>query len=477
MSNLLALRVVISKAIADKKVQDSLGWLLIICSSLLLSIWAVRGTIALRNILLVLGASISLIYCINFFKNSPAKIRLINWTPFILIVLMFFWVITHYAFFSRFPEQQFREIISTWMRSLLAVTLALGTGVALAKRPAAINCLWLGLLASFAYLAYQYILKAISTNSVFAIDYSYYIYPLKISGVLSGTIMVGGLLGTFLDTARRATSADVKMVGLLALIGTGVALYASVFIFDSRNGVGLVGIIVFVFFLSSIARLIAAVNARISMSYPLTVLLFAVFSIILFAWICVHQVKHNSGWESTWEDAKIAVQVTQYPNWQNLSAMGYPTNTNGKTVKSNTYERVAWATAGLTIFLPKNPLGVGLLRDSFASLLKEENIDSPVISGTHSAWVDIALAFGYPGLFLLFTSLIALILLSVKSNSRLRSTVAILSLSLLLLYAVGEVSSQHSIEILCYFIVLNSTLLLPIQSLLTQVNVTTVIDV
>ena len=107
--------------------KDVLGYCLIILSSVLLGIWAVKGTIALRNSLLGIETVLSTIYCIRFFKVDKQKPPLKNWTPLILLGLMFCWVIFHYFFLTRFPEQQFHELTSTWLRSFLAVVVGVGT--------------------------------------------------------------------------------------------------------------------------------------------------------------------------------------------------------------------------------------------------------------------------------------------------------------------------------------------------------------
>jgi hypothetical protein len=166
-----------------------------------------------------------------------------------------------------------------------------------------------------------------------------------------------------------------------------------------------------------------------------------------------------------WEDTKTSIQIEKYPNWQNPSVMGYPQNATGEVVKANTYERVAWAVAGIQIFLPENPLGLGILKQPFTRLVKEKYpISGDSIPGSHSAWVDIALAFGYPGIFLFLASLLFTSYLSISANSPFKNLVGLMSIGLILLYTVGEISSQHSIEILCFLIGLISTLLLPIQN-------------
>jgi len=445
--------------------KDFLGWALIIFSSVLLGIWAVRETIALRIGLLGVGTILSLVYCVRFFKNNPPRIPPKKWIPFILLGLMLCWVVVHYLFFSRFPDIQLHELISTWLRSGLAAILALGTGLALSKRPTAINCLWVGILASFAHLFYQYIPKAIASNSLFAIDYGYYIYSLKINGVLMGTILVVGLLGTIVDTIRRAKRQEVLLVGLLGLSSTIAVLYSFVFIFDTRNGVGLAVIMFAIVLLMVIGRVLCLLFLIRGGQGALTLLALMICIAGVVGWLGGEHVKHNPGWSTMWEDTKTSIQVEKYPNWQNIAVMGFPQNATGEVVKGNTYERLAWAIAGAQIFLPENPLGLGLLKQSFPKLVKEKYPNSGEILGSHSAWVDIALAFGYPGLTLLLGALLATAYLSIYSRSPFRSLGSLLSVGLLLLYTVGELNSQHSIEILYFLTSLISALLLLPQDL------------
>lgn len=107
-----------------------------------------------------------------------------------MLGLMFCWIVFHYLFLSRFPEIQFHELKSTWLRSVLASIVGVGTGIAILRRPNAVDSLWFGILISFAYLFYQYIPKVFALHNLFATNYSYYIYPVKISGILAGTILM-----------------------------------------------------------------------------------------------------------------------------------------------------------------------------------------------------------------------------------------------------------------------------------------------
>ena len=445
---------------SSHKTMNVMGYALILIGSVLLGIWAVKGTIALRNSLLGIGTLISISYIYSTLKSQEVKMTVKNGTPLIFLGLMFCWVIFHYCFLSRFPEQQFHELTSTWLRSLLAVIVGVGTGLAIRKRPNVINFLWLGILGSFAYLFYQYIPKAIALNTLFVPDYPSYIFYGKISGVLAGTILVAGLLGTMADVIKRGQFWGILITAVLWILGTASALYAYVFIFDTRNGVGLAAIFFILMSIAAIFQLVKALLSRkMGLSTPLLLALI-IFSAAMLGWFGMQHLKHNPGWSTMWEDTKTAIQIEKYPNWQNPQVMGYPNNANGELVKFNTYERLAWASAGVSIFLPENPLGVGILSKPFAILLMQKYPNGGAyIPSSHSAWVEIALAFGYPGLLLTLGALFSLLCISVSFAGSHQYLTSLLSFGLVLLYSVGEISSQHAIEMLCFLIALMSALL------------------
>lgn len=449
--------------------RDFVGLALILLSSVLLGVWAVKGTIALRNILLGVETVLSIAYCYGFFRSSSQKIPLKNWVPIIMLVMMFCWVIFHYFFLSRFPDIQLHELKSTWFRSLLASIVGFGTGLAILKRPSAINLLWLGILGSFTYLFYQYIPKAVALKSLAAPDYGHYIFYGKINGVLAGTIVVAGLFGTLLDTIKRERWLVVVSIAALTFIGLAVTLYAQIFIFDARSGVGLSVILLAIFLLiiaGSCAAIIGgkfhAIDSSVA-KYCLT-LFFALALTFMAACGIKEHLQRQPGWSSMWEDSKIAVQVDRYPNWQDPKKLNYPFNEMGRAVHGNTYERIAWATAGIKIFLPQNPYGLGVLRNPFTILMKEAYPNgSTNLASTHSAWVEVGLAFGYPALFLLIGSLFFLGCLALNSKSDFKFTAFMLSVGIACLYTVGEISSQHGIEILFFLIAFSAAVLLPLK--------------
>jgi hypothetical protein len=370
---------------------------------------------------------------------------------------MFAWVVFHYLFLSRYPELQFDELKSTWLRSFLAVLLALGTGLAISRAPKLIHLLWLGILASFLVLFYQYIPIALAKNSLFGPDHygPSYIYLAKINGVLMGTILIAGLTGTLIDTTLRGNSRAILLTSIYWLIGVFLAIYSYVYIFMARNGIGLAALLFIGWLVIGIPvyvrNALKKQTVRISRFLLSSTLVLA--AAFLFGWLGLQHVKSAPGWLSLVDDVSIAVQIEKYPNWRDPATLGYPKKLDGTTVAANTYERAAWATAGSTLFMPENPLGLGVLNRPYTRLLLEKyGKDVSYIPSTHSAWIEFGLAFGYPGMLLMLAALVIVMVRSVRRQFIFRATCLSISASLLLMYTVGELSTAHAVEILFYWI-------------------------
>ncbi len=465
---------------------DKTGLALVLISSILLGIWATMNTIALRNVLLGVGSLFALVYWWNWFKANKTShilpsLSWLYWLPVVLIGLMFIWVVAHYFFFAQNPQQQFDELKSTWLRSLLAVILGSATGLALDRSTRFMPWLWLGLLLSFVVLIYQYIPNAIAKQSLFAEDwFGNYIYWAKFNGVLAGTILIAGLLGLLIDSIWQNKAKDKTMqVGMTAdrettshpnralmkvntinkiatliyvFVGICIAVYAFVFIFDAKAGVGMAFILIT--FWLGIGLLFILKNAASEQDKKrrgafLIKSLIAFFLVVVsLLWFTAKHIKNNPGWGSLFEDMAISAQIDTHRNWVGTGA-ALPLRKNGTPVATNTYERVAFATLG-TRLIALNTLGNGSLRSLREDAKKiEPNYKNQPY--THSAWIDLGLSFGLPGLLLLPIALFSLLLCAaLNPRIRFRATIITMAVATLILYLVGEYAFQHGIEILFY---------------------------
>lgn len=457
---------------------DKTGLALVLISSVLLGIWATMNTIALRNILLWVGTVVALTYWWNWFKTNKANqtlpsLSLLYWLPVILIALMFIWVVLHYFLFAQNPQLQFSELKSTWLRSFLAVILGSATGLALNRNIRFMPLLWLGLLLSFVVLIYQYIPKAIAKQSLFAMDwFGDYIYWAKFSGVLAGTILIAGLLGLLIDAIwlgkkrvngikfksdTNVQEVKTKLINSIAIpiyvfVGICIAAYAFVFIFDAKAGVAMAFILVA--FWLGIGLLFILKNAASEQdkqrrrAFLMKSLIAFILVVMGLFWFTAKHIKNNPGWGSLFEDMAISAQIDTHDNWKGTGA-ALPLRKDGTPVALNTYERVAFATLGARL-IALNPLGNGSLR-SFREDAKKIEPNYRNHPYTHSAWIDLGLSFGLPGLLLLPIALFSLLLCAVQNPGiRFRATIITTAIAILILYLVGEYAFQHGVEILFY---------------------------
>lgn len=453
--------------------SDRKGIALIGISSFLLGIWATVGTIALRNILLVIGSCVAIAYwieCIRIWINHPNKGNLLRnqtltWIPLFLVVLMLGWVVIHYFFFSQYPEKQWDELTSTWVRASLATLMGSALGFALQRNKKWAWLLWLGLSQSFIVVLGQYIPKAIERSTLFAPDFfGGYIYWAKFNGVLAGTLLIAGLMGLVIDQLRYQKQAQLaiktkfesssnRVLWAYVVFGIFIPIYSFVFIFSTKNGVamtvaliGLATVYGAVWFFSE-----SKPNLMIELKKGKTLKKAFLFLglIILLIWLMFQHIKNSPGWESMIEDITISSKIDEYPNWLNIAEAGYPHRKDGSFVAGNTYERVAWGLAGFRLIV-ENPYGVGVT-NAFPVLVKEKLNQTIDAAYTHSAWIDLGLSFGWPCLILLPLALFGCVLVATyQVNQHFQATVILISVAFLLLYLVGEYAHQHAIEILLF---------------------------
>ncbi len=465
---------------------DLVGYLLILISSLTLGIWATVDTIALRNILLIGGAIVAIYYLLKWplktnlchSKASLFKSNSLYFIPILLVALTLLWVVFHYIFFAQFPEKQFQELSSTWYRALLSAILGTATAVAFIRNPKSDWLLWLGLMISFLVLLIQYIPKAIANGSFMAYDpFGNYIYYAKFNGVLAGAILVAGCLAFLIDNLiikENEQKQQIKYYNIYIFILFGIVcpFYSFVYIFNSKNGIG-ISFILFLFWIVFGANyIIKYYRKKNSLSINLKNkknFIFTITTIIIILFITLQHIKASPGWGSLIEDFRISVQIEKYQNWKNLSEYGYPKKQNDETVTPNTYERVAWAMVGLKL-ITEDPVGIGIFR-ALRIQMEQRGVEIDGVVYTHSGWIDIGLAFGWPGLILLPLCLsICLVGSIIQIKKPGAPLIASLSITMLITYLVGEYAFQHGIEILIFICTFVSVLFLQLDMHIKNVH-------
>jgi hypothetical protein len=434
---------------------------LIICiSTVLLAIWSIRDTIALRNVLLVLGALVAL-FLIKQYLKQPQKIAsnsIWHYAPIILSACTLVWVGIHYLVFSQDSALQLKDLTSTWVRVLMASMIGAATGLVIKDNPQRSQYLWFGIFCSFAYLLVHYLEAYSQSGALFMPDY-YFTSPFsnKINTVLMGGLFIAAICGASATALTSKYSPSYpRIIYIYWAIAVAIILFAYTTIIDTRNGLGVGLILLSAWVLYVFCVMLGRQLLTRTLNWKRGILILLP---ILFIFIFVQQhLNINRGWNNFFEDIAIGFQIDEVPNWQNIQKFGYPKTPSGEQVYPNNYERAAWAAAGVRT-IQENPLGYGLLEHSLGKMI-QKSYPEAVIRSSHSAWVDFGLAFGIPGLALILSALISTIALAIRGHSPNKLLVVWMAFSLLLIFTIAEVSSNHTIEILFFCIALLNTMVL-----------------
>lgn len=433
--------------------------LIVLLSACLLSIWAMKHTIALRNGLLTFGCVMAAYYLYRQRGATLVSQLCQSAIPILFMIVLFIWVITHYFLFSQDQILQLKELQSIWLRGFEAAFLGWVCGVVITKKPTRLHLLGYGLILGFFVLYLQYIPKVLASKTLFHPDPFEYIFYGKINGVLIGILLIAGLGGHAIDVLSKRVTTHIKPLTFLflcILIAT-VPLYSFVYIFDAKNGIGLTAILGLLWSLWALWKIQhffsreTLGNLRLEKFFALLVIILPMILIISFG---ILQFKHNPSWKYLVEDIRESVQLEKYPQWRSPSTLGYPVLPSGRTITPNVFERVSWATAGLSA-VPQNYLGSGILQYPLQRALASRftGVDPQTLPGsTHSGWLELTLSFGIPAIICIWGALIAILVRAIRSNTSNKGFIVSVTIALFCLYTVGELSNHHAVEILIFSI-------------------------
>lgn len=177
------------------------------------------------------------------------------------------------------------------------------------------------------------------------------------------------------------------------LLLASMATLACTYWLQFRNGnVGLLLLIAFALFM---------VLVRLAKNWPIwktaTTLAIAIALLVTFANVLY---KSDARWQSFTETVAIAVDTSTHQAWR-LRGTPYPLMQNGQTVDVSAYERLAWGTEGLKL-VADHPFGTGYNRNAFGDGIDRKYQMNGVYRGghAHSGLIDFAIANGVPGLIM-----------------------------------------------------------------------------
>lgn len=404
--------------------------------AILIIVWPFPGTIAIRQITMALAASIGLLMTYRELKFDLVV------KPIFFLGAFFLWVVIHYFFYAQNQTFEYAQLLSSWVRIFVSTILGLTLAIYLRhKVQSSLNRLHFWFLVLLIFLSMPFLVIYFNWGELMLMkkvtdtaEFWRKPYGDKHSIVFYGVIFIGGFFGVI-----QFFSWKKNKIYMCVAFGV-IFIYLSIFFLaNTKNGFG-----VFLFQLLSFCIVFIfarKINGKIIVG---AMLISAIVVPIIFK-----HLDRNSSWKQLIPDIQIGYQIDSYPHWQRYD-YGYPLNKNAQEVSPTNYERAAWGTAGLRLLL-ENPMGYGLIKQSFGHMaqIKWPNIDPVKVKSTHSGWIDFALAYGIPGITLVFLS----IFFSLNAAWRNRGDFwGVLTLWVLpttvFVWLVAELCTNHFVEML-----------------------------
>ena len=372
--------------------------------------------------------------------------------PLIFLGSLFFWVGIHYIFFSLNPELELFEIQGLWIRTFLGYMAAIGLGISFKRYPSLLKYFYVAIffipiinLVTYAYAVYlhgAWVKPNEFVKFFFAkIETAYF-------GGIAAAIAVGNLINLLLirKNHQRYWKIIFWLTGLLLTL-------VSALVSSTKNGMAIT--ITMSIFLVVVILFGSLFKSR-SLKIPVVG---AILFVLLAAGIVwhKHEIFASYGWKTIVQDVRVSLDIDTNQQWQKYEgSVPAPLNSIGMPAAVNTYERVAWARVGMRL-IGQYPLGYGSINRSFVGLQKHANIANENQGQTHSGWVDFGLAFGIPGLILIFLSIIFNIYLGLKYGVSVALPWVVFCMALTPFGLIAEITWKQYFEATIFFLALAST--------------------
>lgn len=386
-------------------------------------------------------------------SRSASKIYFFNPGNIALLMLLV-WVVFRFLAFTEYPDLEYGEFVSLWMRSFLAVLTGTMFGSILGRK---VKGGLLTLIGICIILLAEYYLGIFSK-----IELSNAIYDglFKSKAAVSYFLLFPYLISCsyiyfLLARSKKIVFQSVIFLGLSILV-LSLSLFGFYFS-KSLNGLLIAAVCSLPLLLKILVDIFYQKEKRGLKITLAVVLISSILSLLSF------YSKHDSKLTNIIEDAYLGTQIDIYPNWHNDADKPWvPNAPDGHLVNQSTYYRVANMFNGIR-FVKEQPLGLGFTYLPYGYLMKQKYPLSQA-DHTHSGWVDFALGQGIPGLMLMWLAMVNTLMLGIKStkNSDPRnsfnqvwgySTVWVIG-GIFAAWIVNEVSEREYIEQLFFIIAL-----------------------
>ena len=419
----------------------------------LLCIWVVPNTIALRHVFLVCGllSSIGLLRLNwNTLKTAGSKS-----IPLICIAGLFVWVLIHYTFFSLNSELELSEIRGLWMRSLVGAIAAVGLGISIVKYSRLRLYFYISLFSTPLINICAYCWASYLNHGFLQPFYFIFFLFGKIEaayfGAIAGAVSTANLIHLMTNKIEKSQIVQI----FWWLLGLGIVLVSDL-VSGTKNGIAIaLGLCL----LLAIVVIVHSLLFKGGSKLVTTVVVIALVLLSTAIWKG-HSSTAYRGWGTVFQDAATGFNIDNNKQWQKSeNTVAMPLNSLGVPAAMNTYIRAAYAAVGLRL-ISQYPLGYGSVNQSFKGLQDYAQIPHEHEGQVHSGWIDFGLAFGVPGLLLVFVSLLSIIYFGLKGRSSIALPWVMVCLALIPFGLIAEIAYKQYFEATIFFLTVGSTVVI-----------------
>ncbi len=420
----------------DMRKLETAGLLLL---GLLFFVWPISHTATLRDLLLVLN--LALFGYLAWQKGWPGKVLWKLSLPAAILLVMTLWMYVVAFIISAETAWSLGEIHSQWWRALVALLIGVCAALTARQNPRFGQKIWLVLFAVL-------MLHILYVDFVTVVEWLTPGPDERVEGLTGGpdmssyltNMLFGFLLAelfyrtVYKKRALPVHRAFLAMAWVLALI--------SVFGELTRNAVVT---LVFMVLLLGVLYL-SGQRGRLKRSF-----LFAgaglMFLVVLVGVGLVATARESSSLGNLMATVPIAWDTEHNKAWQDPNRYDWPKLSNGETVDTSMYQRIAWLKEGLML-VREHPLGVGYGRNAYGHGMKLKY--GAGYGHSHSGLLDIMIGIGIPGGMLWIAFIASLVFLSYKRAWTSQNYAAVLLFLLLLDYGartlLDSIQRDHMLQ-------------------------------
>jgi hypothetical protein len=431
---------------------------LVILFALLWAIWIQPHTIALRHILLTIGSLLGLYVMAKNKDLLMGKLAV----PIYLIIALFAWITFHLFFLSSQHELQLEEYQTIWRRILWGLPFAISLGIVVGQSyqkkesidkdsPFEKMLQWIfvaGITAPTCIYLLRFGLMALAARVGWNLpDFAMIILPPsswhipKMAYVFFCLPALALACGQIIQIMKKPNQSFYLSMAIY--VGIIFAVFAVFYLENAKNG--------FAYATALLFAMLIRIGFDKRSQWNLRKFLAIAAAVLAMIFLLAQHVQKNDSWRTFFSDIKVAQRLNEIDAWKDYGARGLPINDMGKVVSISNYVRAAWAQVVIG-FIAEKPLGYGLIFKSFGTMALEKWPES-TLDTSHSAWLDLTLGIGIPGVtFILLSGVLALVNVQRLAPYFWGATALWLLISIALLMVTTEVSRKGYVEGLLFLI-------------------------